>query len=115
MLEKMIRSIDGIGRYGGEEFSILLINTNTEQAVKKAELIRSQIEEKVISFNGDEYKVTISIGVAEFDKKTMENAKDFIRVADKALYASKRAGRNRVTFHNPPSNLDESINSEPTV
>lgn len=110
-LEQMIRSIDGIGRYGGEEFSILLINTNTEQAIKKAESIRKTIEEKTITFNGDEYKVTISIGVAEFDKKVMKNGKDFIHLADKALYESKRAGRNRVTFHNLPPNLNESINS----
>lgn len=112
-LAKMIRSIDGIGRYGGEEFSILLINTNTEQAIKKAEMIRSQIEKKAFSFEGSEYKLTISIGVAEFNKKTMQNAKDFIRVADKALYASKNAGRNRVTFYDFPPDLDDSTDSEP--
>ncbi|MCC7431387.1 diguanylate cyclase [bacterium] len=96
-LKKSVRNIDILGRFGGEEFAVVLINTDTISAISKAEILREEIEKEPVNFDGKSYKVTISLGVAKFDKKTMSSVKQLIDKADKALYESKAKGRNRVT------------------
>jgi len=80
-------------RYGGEEFAILLTQTNTQQAVIIAEKLRRLVEG--YQFPGVPRTVTISAGVAAFPDHG-KSRDDLIRAADNGLYAAKQAGRNRI-------------------
>ena len=86
-----LRGSDSLGRYGGEEFLIILRRTDLRQAVIVAEKIRTIIADK--SFTSKGLKITLSIGVAECSDS---NAASLISVADDNLYRAKRNGRNRV-------------------
>jgi diguanylate cyclase (GGDEF)-like protein len=85
------RSVDCTARYGGEEFAVLLTGTGAELASEVAERIRARVEAQ--EFAGR--KITLSIGIAEFPENG-QTADEVISSADEALYAAKRAGRNRV-------------------
>ncbi|MCC6276395.1 MAG: GGDEF domain-containing protein [Oligoflexia bacterium] len=93
---QLIRSGDTFGRYGGEEFVIILYGSPLQRACDVAERIRSTIEKHNFSFGGKTIPVTISLGVACLDS-TMASASALFEKADQASYASKRAGRNRVS------------------
>ncbi|MBY0371230.1 diguanylate cyclase [bacterium] len=95
ILNKMIRSQDVLGRYGGEEFALLLRETKLPIAIDVAERIRAAIEKQVYTFDNKQIPVTISIGVASLDS-TSKSADDLIATADRALYDAKNQGRNRV-------------------
>ncbi len=90
-----LRPKDVFARYGGEEFVILLGNTNAQQAVLIAEKIRSAIEMHAFVYEGKRLPVTASVGVAEL-RSDIESAQTLLKIADKALYAAKTSGRNRV-------------------
>ncbi|MBI4405320.1 MAG: diguanylate cyclase [Deltaproteobacteria bacterium] len=92
---RMIRQQDALGRYGGEEFALVLRETPLHIAVDVAERIRSTIEKNNFNFDGKQIPVTISIGVVSMDSTT-KNFEDLIALADKALYDAKNQGRNRV-------------------
>jgi diguanylate cyclase len=85
-----MRGLDSIGRYGGEEFLAIFPNTNRENAFLVCERIRKCVEE--FDF-GEEYKVTISGGVASYNK---DGITELINKADKKLYEAKNSGRNRI-------------------
>jgi len=87
---------DLVGRYGGEEFLVVLTSSTLEQAVDVANRIRSTIEDHEFSYRGARIPVTVSLGVATV-KADFHSAADLYRDADKALYESKRIGKNRVT------------------
>ncbi len=93
--DKLIRQKDALGRYGGEEFALVLRETPLRIAVDVAERIRSTIEKHNFQFDGKSIPVTISIGVATLDS-TSKQPEDLIAQADKALYDAKSQGRNRV-------------------
>lgn len=97
-IQENMRQIDLLGRYGGEEFSVILSETNKEAASFAAERIRKAIEEKRIKVYDEELKVTVSIGVSTYpaDAKDM---KALIDKADTALYRAKQAGRNKVCLY----------------
>jgi diguanylate cyclase (GGDEF)-like protein len=86
----VIRSIDIPCRYGGEEFLVILPETDFERALAVGERIRAAVERASI----DGLKVTVSIGVASYPQIMASTHQQFIEVADKALYEAKRAGRN---------------------
>ncbi len=92
-LSAKLRKSDVVARYGGEEFAILLINTDKAQAQEVADSLRQQIEETSLPATG--IPVTACFGVATFgeDASTVES---LVSKADKALYAAKAQGRNRV-------------------
>ncbi len=92
---KMIRSQDVLGRYGGEEFALLLRETPLRIAVEVAERIRSTIEKHHFNYDEQCIPVTVSMGVACLDS-TVKSPDAFIALADKALYDAKNSGRNRV-------------------
>lgn len=92
-----IRQIDFIGRYGGEELSIVLAETGKEQANFAGQRIRQAIEAAAIRAYDEELRVTVSIGVSTFPVNT-QNMKDLIEMADQALYLAKETGKNRVCF-----------------
>jgi diguanylate cyclase (GGDEF)-like protein/PAS domain S-box-containing protein len=91
-----LRSADVIGRYGGEEFIIILSMTNAQQAYPLAERIRLGVAAiRVPTENGDA-SVNLSIGIVETNHNTQNGSfEDLFRRADKAMYAAKLAGRNR--------------------
>ena len=91
-----IRSIDLLGRFGGEEFMLLLPETDLEGAVFVAERIRRAIEEAGFVYESETMHMTVSLGVTGTDKITKENFDVFLRCADRALYKAKENGRNRV-------------------
>jgi diguanylate cyclase (GGDEF)-like protein len=92
-----LRERDLAGRYGGEEFLIVLTNSNLEQAGEVADRVRKRIETHDFNYEGKHIPVTVSLGVAEL-RKEHEKASDLYKDADKALYESKRTGKNRVTL-----------------
>ena len=91
-----IRPKDIFARYGGEEFVILLANTGIKLATELAERIRASIESHAFIYEGKRLSVTVSLGVSEL-RAGIESSSTLMKAADKALYASKGAGRNRVT------------------
>lgn len=97
IISEVVRQIDFIGRYGGEEFSIVLAETDREQANFAAERIRQAIAAAAIRIYDEELKVTVSIGVSTFPDNAL-NMQDLIDMADQALYLAKETGKNRVCF-----------------
>ena len=93
-MNKYIRKSDIIARIGGEEFSILLNNTNEENAYNLAEKIRSHIESLTYKNDKIEIKTTISLGISQLKKEDNDLDSIIIR-ADKALYEAKNTGRNK--------------------
>ena len=91
-----LRDVDSIGRYGGEEFLLILNGANLEIARHVTERIREHVAAQPINMQGLEVKVTLSLGVSV--AKPDEPADELISRADKALYAAKSAGRNQVQF-----------------
>lgn len=96
---KSIRKEDIIGRTGGEEFAVLLPETDIEQSKFVAEKIRSALENTHMSIKSKEteekLKLTTSMGITEYKPSLNENIDDIFARADKALYAAKKNGRNR--------------------
>lgn len=100
IIKNSTREQDMASRYGGEEFTLMLPNTSKEDALAVAERIRSEIEKTDFCYEGQHMKVTISIGCSLYDSKEnpVSSPKELVEQADKALYVSKRNGRNRVSF-----------------
>ncbi|MBI9043149.1 MAG: diguanylate cyclase [Anaerolineaceae bacterium] len=96
-IKKEIREIDIIGRIGGEEFAITLVECKIDKAVEIATRIRKLVAEKSIPTQVGPIKITISAGVAEYAKWD-KNLSDLLVRADKALYRAKEDGRNRITI-----------------
>lgn len=94
-----IRTKDIACRYGGEEFVVMLFNTDSKVAINVAERIRRKIDNAVLEYENQKLHVQISAGVACLTpKEKLITAKEFIDIADKGLYESKRTGRNKVTY-----------------
>ncbi len=100
VLKDALRSVDAVGRYGGEEFIIILPHTPYADAVATAERVRKRVQDHVFragAGNTDkELRVTVSLGVANHPSEGIDSPADLIREADKALYRAKEGGRNRV-------------------
>ncbi|MEW6187432.1 MAG: diguanylate cyclase [Thermodesulfobacteriota bacterium] len=94
-IKRLSRSVDIAARYGGEEFVLILPETDALGALTAAEKIRGAVENLEIFQEKDLLRVTISLGVAVFPTLAKEKT-SLIRCADQALYAAKRAGKNRV-------------------
>jgi len=92
-----VRQIDFIGRYGGEELSVVLTETEQEQANFASQRIRKAIETTAIKVYDEELKVTVSIGVSTFPVNARD-MQDLIEMADQALYLAKETGKNKVCF-----------------
>lgn len=93
VLRSALRKEDSIGRWGGEEFLVLLPETSTEGAVRVAENLRKRVQEMQIEWHDRKIPVTISLGISFWEKGSLEN---LLRRADHNLYAAKRSGRNCV-------------------
>ena len=96
LLQQRLRQTDVIGRYGGEEFAVILIGPDTENALKLMNNIREQFSQLRQQSDVEEFHVTLSCGLAEIaNHNSPHTLKD---AADKALYQAKRSGRNRVAM-----------------
>ena len=96
IIKTCLRANDSAYRYGGEEFTVILPETNGDEAKTVAQRIRASLEaEKYKPIPGKVARITISIGVTQCYPK--EELSTFIRRADKAMYLSKENGRNRVS------------------
>jgi len=93
-LREHIRHPDVIGRYGGEEFLIVLPNSKAEAAAKQASRLCEDIRNTQIEANNKVLSVTVSIGIAQF-RVGQENWEGFLHRADEALYKAKDQGRDR--------------------
>lgn len=96
LLKATARGIDKIGRYGGEEFLIVLPGTGLEAALTFAERVRKAIESHTFSYDGGTLNCTASIGVSSWPHQPLHGQDALVNAADKALYAAKKLGRNRV-------------------
>jgi diguanylate cyclase (GGDEF)-like protein len=96
LVKSRLRPDDVLGRYGGEEFAILLPETALEGGVAIAEELRSMIQDHSFSFEQEKIQVTMSMGLAQLEDGW--DVPSFIKQADERLYAAKREGRNRVCF-----------------
>ena len=90
------REIDKVGRYGGEEFMVLLPGTVLDSAVTFAERARLEVEQHLFRIDGTTLRRTVSCGVAGWPHPAIEHREHLVRAADDALYVAKALGRNRV-------------------
>lgn len=90
LISSNIRVTDMVGRWGGEEFIVILEDTKKEEAYMIAQKLRKLVEAYIIE---DKYHITISIGVAEYEEG--DSREDLVKKADEALYRAKENGRNQ--------------------
>lgn len=104
ILKSSLRKGDLCGRLGGEEFLLVLTHTNKENALKVIDRIRMELSSTPVTFAGCTVGVTASFGLAGFEGSQKASAFAPLRqMADSALYAAKRAGRNRIEFTPVPA------------
>lgn len=96
ILRSTAREVDMIGRYGGEEFIVILPETSEAAAAQFAERVRERVAGHTYRDGATEVRMTLSGGVAALTRHTDGSPDLLIRTADEALYAAKQAGRNRV-------------------
>ncbi|MEJ7734301.1 MAG: GGDEF domain-containing protein [Polyangiaceae bacterium] len=95
-IQNRLRTEDLLGRWGGEEFAILLRASPCEGGARAAERLRVTIANNTVMFDGVHIPVTVSIGCASLACASQGTGETLLRVADRRLYAAKRTGRNRV-------------------
>lgn len=98
MLLELSRTVDVCGRYGGEEFTVILPNTGSEGAEIFCERLRETVEKQQLNAGEDRFNITISLGVATLNS-SITSAHEWLVCADNALYQSKQGGRNRTTVY----------------
>lgn len=102
-----VRAGDHVGRWGGEEFLVLLPNTDLIQAAEVAERCRALLtRQEISSEDGRALRVSSSFGVASADGVQRPDVMELVNQADKALYWAKEAGRNRVKIYVPSADPD---------
>ena len=100
ILRQAVRDIDVVGRFGGDEFAILLVRTRRDDALRIADEIRSAVAEAGIPLpDGGVAALTISVGVAMVEPGADLSAADLLIAADVAMYEAKRAGRDTVSLY----------------
>ncbi|NLE85109.1 MAG: diguanylate cyclase [Myxococcales bacterium] len=95
-LESVLRTYDAVGRFGGEEFLMILANCDSAYGQAVAERLRGHLAAQRVRVDGRELAVTASFGVAATENRRHFDAETLIRAADAALYRAKAAGRDRV-------------------
>lgn len=93
------RKTDAIFRIGGEEFAVILTETDIQQSIIPLERFRKTIETLNPEYNDETIKISVSIGACQLDS-TIQSREDFFKTADDALYKAKEEGRNRLFINN---------------
>jgi two-component system cell cycle response regulator len=96
LLSRMVRAVDTVARFGGEEFAVLMPETNKLGAAVLGERIRSVIEKEHIVVDGQTVAVTASLGIATLAAEQVESIDQLLSIADRRLYLAKNGGRNRI-------------------
>jgi diguanylate cyclase (GGDEF)-like protein len=96
-----IRNYDIAGRYGGEEFALLLPQTRPDDARSVAERCRQTIASTEVEHDGQSVRVTVSVGIAALPEAPASNIEELVKFADEALYRAKAGGRNQVVVWRP--------------
>ena len=105
IIKNSIREIDIAGRYGGEEFVIILVNADETGAAQFAERLRKRIEAKMVTHEQNTIPYTVSLGIAQLTDN-FETPGAWVEAADQALYQAKRSGRNRWHVYLPDLNKE---------
>ena len=96
IVRETLRDTDIAGRFGGDEFILILVQTPIAVGVQVAERIREKIEQAKISVKKDKFiNFTISIGICQHNNK-LKNIEEFVATADKAVYKAKDSGQNKI-------------------
>jgi len=103
-----VRAVDVVGRYGGEEFAIILINTTASMSNIVAQRIVDNIAQYKFSLNGAETRLSISGGMSEYPTHA-DNMRQLIEIADQEMYATKQRGGNGITIHKKTEQNDNEI------
>jgi two-component system, cell cycle response regulator len=112
LLKAAAREIDRVGRYGGEEFMLILPGAGAEAAVTFAERVRKSVEDHTFAFDGGSVHRTISCGVASWPHQRIADVDALVRAADDALYVAKETGRNVVIRFDSPEFLAHIANGQ---
>ena len=94
LLRRGLRTTDLVGRYGGEEYMIVLPDTDTEDAIAKLDSLRKEFATVAFRHKDNEFTCTFSGGVCS--STLVDNLDEFVELADQALYNAKSKGRNRI-------------------
>ncbi len=97
-IESSLRESDNLARYGGDEFIVMLPETDSEAALEAGERIRKAVENSSFDFEGNQINTTVSIGIASYPAHASD-LDELLKKADRALYKSKETGRNNVLVH----------------
>jgi diguanylate cyclase (GGDEF)-like protein len=95
ILKTQLREIDIVSRIGGEEFAIILVNLDAKAGEIVAETLRNSIEKEIITIDGQEINITVSIGITFIDN-SIDSYEEVYAYADKALYVAKAKGKNQI-------------------
>ncbi len=97
-VHQVCRKTDVCGRYGGEEFAVVLPRTDMQQAAHIGERVREEIIQRAVRHGVEKVAVTVSVGVAAIPEMPCTRPEDLLDLADKALYRAKGSGRNRTVL-----------------
>ncbi len=97
-LKNGVRTYDVAGRYGGEEFMLILFHHDEKDVLQTVERIRANVEQQEYTVQGGTFHVTLSAGICSNRHPEVKTKDDLIRKADEALYRAKERGRNRIEF-----------------
>ena len=107
MLKKCVRESDLCCRYGGEEFTVIMTNTDTNGAEKVSERFRKMVAHRLFQYNSLKFHCTVSVGIAAYKPELKQSSTELLEAADYALYKAKAQGRNRlVTIGSLPGTTD---------
>ena len=109
LIRSKIRKVDVFGRWEAEDFMILTLDKNHFGSVALAEKLRKLVGEHVYRHNGQDFRVSVSIGVSLGIPKDEEEIDDLIIAARSAVVRAKASGRNRVEYAGPGAGLQQDI------
>lgn len=109
-LKKLLRDSDHIARYGGEEFAVILPMTPLKDALLTAERLRKSVASEKITFNERSISLTMSFGVAAWERNRDIGTEALVKMADEALYEAKHSGRNTCCVYK-----DQNPNPTPAI